>query len=664
MKKYKSLISILLACSLIFSLTLCAFAEDSEPMPYIVDFGDGEWTIGDTTVYSVLLGKRISGVQYLSGSAAIGLDNFDGARMRAEVAAEDGFSVFLAHNGDNEVSLNRPEVDCNIPYDISFRVVAYDGDENHDAREYSVNFGTASWEVNGVTVTASMEDKDLTDGAITVYDFDEIKLSNFDSLNMQIKVYSKDGFTAFLVADSNTEVSFGRVEGNLHLPDELNFIVEPYDDGQHLHFDDHGDDDRVFSVDFRPNAWVIGGSTITVSVGDKDLTNGPVEVLGSEIIKINNPDDKPLQARVYGDNSFAAFLEINGDNEVNLARVEGPAHLPDCTFKFAIEPYDENAHQYEEGPEEPPHEEGTYMVDFVNARWEIGDVTVSAKYGDVDLQVGAVEVSEDEPITLTGFDKETMRVRVEGANHFGTSLDVNDDGTVYIKANDGTVLPYFLRFVVEEIPENPYPLPEGIEVSLTDDKVHYLETYLIDYMHLVGEGIAEQGFTEESYEETKAVLREVFKESGDLIYLFEIHAYEDGNEITNTPLYFEIPITQDLADGEYESARFVGINRNDNGEFYPEYVTNFRYEVMDDKLICVIPNGGVYALTASKNSALQGDINRDGEVSIIDVVMARAHIVGNSELGMYQIADGDMNGDNAIDIVDVAMMRNDIINVK
>ena len=40
----------------------------------------------------------------------------------------------------------------------------------------------------------------------------------------------------------------------------------------------------------------------------------------------------------------------------------------------------------------------------------------------------------------------------------------------------------------------------------------------------------------------------------------------------------------------------------------------------------------------------QADVNRDGEVSIIDVVMARAHIVGNSELGMYQIADGDMNG--------------------
>lgn len=61
---------------------------------------------------------------------------------------------------------------------------------------------------------------------------------------------------------------------------------------------------------------------------------------------------------------------------------------------------------------------------------------------------------------------------------------------------------------------------------------------------------------------------------------------------------------------------------------------------------------------------LKGDINNDGFVDIIDVAMARAHIVGNNTLDAEAIKRGDMNDDGIVDIVDVAMMRKYIVDKK
>lgn len=57
-----------------------------------------------------------------------------------------------------------------------------------------------------------------------------------------------------------------------------------------------------------------------------------------------------------------------------------------------------------------------------------------------------------------------------------------------------------------------------------------------------------------------------------------------------------------------------------------------------------------------------GDINNDGQIDIIDVVVARAHIVGNNTLSQAAIYYGDINGDNAVDISDVVVMRSMIVN--
>lgn len=61
-------------------------------------------------------------------------------------------------------------------------------------------------------------------------------------------------------------------------------------------------------------------------------------------------------------------------------------------------------------------------------------------------------------------------------------------------------------------------------------------------------------------------------------------------------------------------------------------------------------------------SSGDGDVNGDGILDIIDVVMTRSHIVGSITLTDSQKRSADLNGDKAVDIVDVALMRRTIIN--
>lgn len=57
-----------------------------------------------------------------------------------------------------------------------------------------------------------------------------------------------------------------------------------------------------------------------------------------------------------------------------------------------------------------------------------------------------------------------------------------------------------------------------------------------------------------------------------------------------------------------------------------------------------------------------GDVNADGSVDILDVVLLRSHIVGNSVLSIEELARADMNVDIEIDILDVVLIRNKIVN--
>ena len=58
-----------------------------------------------------------------------------------------------------------------------------------------------------------------------------------------------------------------------------------------------------------------------------------------------------------------------------------------------------------------------------------------------------------------------------------------------------------------------------------------------------------------------------------------------------------------------------------------------------------------------------GDVNNDGFVDILDVVMVRAHIVGTKPIADSEMeVRADVNSDDIVDIIDVVIMRNKIVN--
>ena len=71
--------------------------------------------------------------------------------------------------------------------------------------------------------------------------------------------------------------------------------------------------------------------------------------------------------------------------------------------------------------------------------------------------------------------------------------------------------------------------------------------------------------------------------------------------------------------------------------------------------------GSLFSISfASAN--VNGDVNGDGILDIVDVVMVRNYIIGSMTFDDAKLKAGDMNNDSTVDIIDVAMMRNVIVN--
>lgn len=102
-----------------------------------------------------------------------------------------------------------------------------------------------------------------------------------------------------------------------------------------------------------------------------------------------------------------------------------------------------------------PNPSETHSIDFGNGRWTVGEQTVTAnKSGTIS------ELAMDEEIVLTGFNAETMQVKLVAEDGFTTTLTVTEGKTSLSAKNceglpDGT-----LTFSVEE-KGGPGPEPGG-----------------------------------------------------------------------------------------------------------------------------------------------------------------------------------------------------------
>ena len=62
------------------------------------------------------------------------------------------------------------------------------------------------------------------------------------------------------------------------------------------------------------------------------------------------------------------------------------------------------------------------------------------------------------------------------------------------------------------------------------------------------------------------------------------------------------------------------------------------------------------------NSEVQiGDINEDGLLNILDVVLVIGFIIGNNDFSEDQISSSDINTDGTINVLDVVLLVNAVL---
>lgn len=106
-------------------------------------------------------------------------------------------------------------------------------------------------------------------------------------------------------------------------------------DGPHEDFDWANE---TYTVDFGTASWEIKGQTVTASVEGKNIKNGPVQIKGSEIIKLTGYDERymePALIRVTDD--FCERLKVNENNETWVINRNGNDYPNDIAFNFVVQ---------------------------------------------------------------------------------------------------------------------------------------------------------------------------------------------------------------------------------------------------------------------------------------------------------------------------------------
>ena len=58
---------------------------------------------------------------------------------------------------------------------------------------------------------------------------------------------------------------------------------------------------------------------------------------------------------------------------------------------------------------------------------------------------------------------------------------------------------------------------------------------------------------------------------------------------------------------------------------------------------------------------VRGDVNGDGKLNIMDVLLAQRSILGLGKLRAEEIARADLNGNGKVDILDILLMQKKIL---
>lgn len=288
---------------------------------YTVHFNSNGWMFDDTKVVATVNGKNVSDKENILETDVISLSNFDATRMSAQIyflndAGNKDFTkvlnVNVDENGTGTVTLAKGQTE-NYPSDtMYFEVVSFIPQQ--PSAKYKIDFDKRNWNVNGTTVTVTIENDNSTDPQIEIENNTLITLSGFKQDTMIARVYAldNDGNTFFstnlkVFVDQETKVTSTRLsekEVNNDYPQNATFI-----------FEITSKPEAKYQVNFGEGSWAVNGKTVTATVNG-NAAKGSIEIGENEIITLSGFDAKKMIAQISvesekeGEPSFQTSLTV------------------------------------------------------------------------------------------------------------------------------------------------------------------------------------------------------------------------------------------------------------------------------------------------------------------------------------------------------------------
>lgn len=350
-KMSKKIMALLLSVSLLFSnvmsiATVFALTEDEkEDLVELrmrratgIDIDNGEATIhydgGEATVTGNDL-YHVEDNHWDYGDGNYGVMHIlytSSTNLTFHFYSDEGMQVSINFSGNPPESPNNNEWTVNNLLLRNQRVEGYDlefqfapeingsggGVSMPNGSSYQVEFGNASWNLDDVNVTASIQGKDLTDGFLSVVDNEVIELTNFNPGTMEVRVSTRDGFSTELFVDEHNTTCLGWTINSVLPPEDLYFNILP----RAVH------NEGTYHVEFGPADWNIDGEYVVASVDGLVLNEGPVMIDAHEAIHLEGFNPDTMEVRVSTQDGFNTVLFVDDQNNTSIDAIPPEAHIP------------------------------------------------------------------------------------------------------------------------------------------------------------------------------------------------------------------------------------------------------------------------------------------------------------------------------------------------
>lgn len=283
----------------------------------------------------------------------------------------------------NDGVRNRPVEGDLIWIDGKSHVYSNGSVSSEPASYHNVSFGTGSWKIGDVTVTA---DKTGTQKISTI---EIITLTNFDPDTMEVRVGvgAEDRFGLILkVTNGKTSISANDHDGGI--PYDLTFMVFEKEavpggnegDDENNNNGDNPNQAGKYIVWFGEGSWKIGDVTVTA-----DKTN--IQYLNeNDIITLKNFDADTMEVRLEAEDGFRTTLLVNnGKTSISANTNNGPIAI-DIAFSVVAKEAKPSGEEDGVGDSviipsdrnqdfEIPSTESINSIQSAGARVEIGKMT-------------------------------------------------------------------------------------------------------------------------------------------------------------------------------------------------------------------------------------------------------------------------------------------------